>query len=549
MRLTFYNSGSWPFFPGLLVILCVASCIPDNPDDRYGGRVHPCDVVVNHGAITNQTFRPSGQDAAQTQRYDRLGPYYVWNTSPSPSCPQNPRTPKRLKTGPMPVYITYPSKTQPTQTGRAALGRSPDKTSSGKWPVVIFAHANNDLQCEIFDRYYTLHDHWASWGYVVVSVDSTLRNCLSGSNQNLRDRIDDQLWALTSLRRWHDDPTHWLHQRIDLSRVVFAGHSRGGGGSFIAAKNSGVERAIVLNLQGIDLTSFGFGEPSIDNPSMGITASRDVDLNYPHVEPNEALLKGPYSWVTLLGGIHAYSADTVPEEPDDDPGITQTQQHQLTNYYTTAFMAHHLGAANAQGEVVVQDTSPVIYGFEGVQTMRRHVVKSGAIVRWNRRINQTLVDDFNAIGPRPVNVLGLVNRTTGQLKAEATYAYCPLVMPSDLKLLKAKALYLRGQGQWLSALPADLVGQRGQIEARVKLPDGVDKVSFEVIVQSGSTQASFDGHKLIGPVGLTNRYTQLVLPVETIRAALPEGAIDAVGISLSDGSLILDDLRVSGPLN
>ena len=549
MRLISYCSGSWPIFPGALIILCVAACIPDNPDDRYNGRVHPCDVVVNHDAATAQTFRPSGQEAARLMRYDRLGPYYVWNTSPSPSCPQNPRTPKRLKTGPMPVYITYPAKTQPTETGRAALGRSPGDTPAGKWPVVIFAHANNDLQCEIFDRYYSLHDHWASWGYVVVSVDSTLRNCLPGSNQNLRDRIEDQLWALRSLEQWHDDPDHWLYQRVDLSRVVFAGHSRGGGGSFMAAKNSGVERAIVLNLQGIDLTSFGFGEPSIDNPSMGITASRDVDLNYPHVEPNEALLRGPYSWVTLVGGIHAYSADTVPTEPDDDPGISQAQQHRLTNYYTTAFMAHHLGVANAQGQVVEQDTSAVIYGFDGVRAMQKHVVKPGAIVRWNRRANQTLIDDFNTLGPRPLNMLGLANRTTGQLEAEATYAYCPLVVPSDFKLLKAKALYLRGRGQWWTTLPAALIDQRGQVEARVKLPEGVDRVRFEVIVQSGSNQVSFDGHTLIGPVGLTDRYTQLVLPIETIRAALPEGVIDAVGISLSDGALILDDLRVSGPQN
>lgn len=78
---------------------------------------------------------------------------------------------------------------------------------------------------------------------------------------------------------------------------------------------------------------------------------------------------------------------------------------------------------------------------------------------------------------------------------------------------------------------------------------GFEGVGFEVVVHSGAQQVSFDGHQLIGPIGLSNRYTQLVLPVEMIREALPEGAINAVGISLSDGSLILDDLRVSGPLN
>src|SRR5690606_196731 len=107
-----------------------------------------------------------------------------------------------------------------------------------------------------------------------------------------------------------------------------------------AAQQSTRKVRAVIDLQGIDLTAFGFGSAPLlpETPVLGITAGNDVDLDYPHVEPTEDQLAGPYTWIDIVGAIHAHTADTVPIEPDDEPTITRTAQHNVTDFFSTAFL-------------------------------------------------------------------------------------------------------------------------------------------------------------------------------------------------------------------
>ncbi|WP_353939365.1 alpha/beta fold hydrolase [uncultured Aeromicrobium sp.] len=90
----------------------------------------------------------------------------------------------------------------------------------GRLPVVdfvggIFSDVGN---------YDTLARHWASHGFV-VTVSSDFVN--SGPEMHLL--------GLATARRLDADPTSPLHDRVDLGRVVLAGHSAGGAAALQAA--------------------------------------------------------------------------------------------------------------------------------------------------------------------------------------------------------------------------------------------------------------------------------------------------------------------------
>ncbi len=100
----------------------------------------------------------------------------------------------------------------------------------GRLPVVdfvggIFSDVGN---------YDTLARHWASHGFV-VTVSSDFVN--SGPEMHLL--------GLATARRLDADPTSPLHDRVDLGRVVLAGHSAGGA---VAAAHPERTRAVGAGL-------------------------------------------------------------------------------------------------------------------------------------------------------------------------------------------------------------------------------------------------------------------------------------------------------------
>lgn len=506
----------------------------------------PCEVSVAQSATLE--LNKAGLDALERQEYWRQGPYFTWNTAPAAECRDNPKTSAQSIAPGTELRITYPAANQSAISGHSNI-------APGSWPMIVFSHANNDSVCNIFERYQSLHEHWASWGFVVVSVNDTESNCQRGNRQNIIDRSQRQLAAIDALKALNDDPQSVFFKAIDTSKVVLAGHSRGGGASLVSWQNHTPQDEIkaIIDLQGIDMTSFGFGSPPITVPVMGISASRDVDLDYPYVEPTEEQLKAPYSWVTIYGGIHAYTADTVPIEPDDTPKIPQQVQHDITEYMTTAFLAHHVGLGRAQDETRVEagSAASLLYTHQGAQVVQARLSSLGIATRWNTFDDaQRLIDDFE--GPRSdkdpaLNLLGGQNLCEDLLQCDEVSTYEPdKVTPSAMyakaysRRLKAPQTPMRA-GQFTMTLPSpsEPLTDTALFQARVKAHDDNPHADFLIHLHTEGGVKSVKGADHIGPAPLSNRYTQLVIPLSDLKGQ----RLTKITVELVSGGLFVDDPR------
>ncbi len=533
---------------------------PDGVVVRYTFEVSVQDTEA-HGAQASSVRahldvypleEPSPQPA-QLPRYWEQGPYFPWSTQPDVSCAQNPVLMQSGLEQAVDLYMVHPTLGDPTVTGRGDV-------APGRWPVIVFAHANNDTQCDINERYVTLHDHWASWGFVVVAVDGQDLNCARGSKENIELRTQGVLETLDRLEELDRNPESRFFGHLDLSRIVLAGHSRGGGASLVAAWEDPSIRA-VIDLQGVDLTSFGFGEdPVAPVPVLGVTAGRDVDLNYPIVEPTEDQLSGPYSWVTIHGGIHAYTADTVPIEPDDNPGITQQQQRDITELFSTAFLARFVGVGDGSAPAIFAPEAradPILFSHRGAELVQQDISTTGVSVRWNRRVAGVLLDDFSGFrtdDPISINALGAPVEIEG-LIAQEVRTYFP--DQEEVRSAYRKSLSLRltadsKEGLYRTYLRPDRtpqpLGEGAVLLARVKGPDTGLTASLAIQVVTSDGRYRIDAAPFLGPAPLSNRFVQLSIPLDHPGwsgrgpGRMPE--VSSVAFFVQGGRLFVDDLRI-----
>ena len=218
----------------------------------------------------------------------QIGPHPVWSTQPHPSCNYNPTFRSATGDDTLEFLLTYPAATDPLESGFGDVAK-------GTWPVILFAHANNYNDCRLLDGYAKLHEFWASWGYVVASVDAE-RFCEKNSKENLVGRGNDLVAAWSHLKNMTMDVESPLLGRLDTDRVVLAGHSRGATGALLAT-NWIPEVDALIWLQGVDTAGYHLGHPSIQVPSLGIVAEKDRDIEFPKAEPTADQLKGGHAWV------------------------------------------------------------------------------------------------------------------------------------------------------------------------------------------------------------------------------------------------------------
>ncbi len=510
------------------------------PDDPNAQHVLEAQVAVYGQGVV--------QPSDKTANYWEDGPYGVWSTQPLPTLNENPQIDAVGPHENIDLYISYPTIGEPTETGDGSV-------APGRWPVVVFAHANNDRVCDINEGYYTLHDHWASWGYIVVAVDGTTLNCQRGNVENIELRSEGQRKALDVLETLHNDPESRFFGRVDLTRIVMAGHSRGGGASLRSAMLDDRIRGII-DIQGVDMTSFGFGSaPLPPVPTIGLTAGEDVDLNYPIVEPTEDQSTSLITWVNINGGIHAYTGDGVPLEPDDVPLIERAQQHDITEYFTTAFLARFVGVGDGQPDAVFApqaEADPVLFSHYGAEQVDEQIADLGVYVRWNRRLPGVLIDDFDDLQTgtdQGTNALGGANTSEGFGAAEQVVTYLPEGGRREHVYQKATSLRLiadQGPGTFRLALGAQgVVAEPGQIlMARVKGPDSGTAGPFQIEIETTDGALMVDGSQFIGPEPLSNRFTQLSIPLERFGVSGQAVEIVSVAIHLESGTLFVDDLRI-----
>ncbi len=278
-------------------LLCLSTgllgCTPEPAPDP------PSCLVKRGGPIEPPTSGPLPSPDSLAQS----GPHPTWSTQPHPSCNENPRVQAASADTELELLITYPAATNPLETGYADI-------APGKWPVVLFGHANTYADCHLVDAYTTLHQRWASWGFIVVSVDAS-DLCVKNSKANLEGRRDDLFAAWASIGQPGEQPEHLLYGHVDTEKLVLAGHSRGATAALLATQQL-VEADGLIWLQGVDTGGYQLGRPSVTVPALGIVAGLDRDIRFPKAEPTREQLVGPHAWATLLGGIHAFTSDRIP---------------------------------------------------------------------------------------------------------------------------------------------------------------------------------------------------------------------------------------------
>jgi hypothetical protein len=98
----------------------------------------------------------------------------------------------------------------------------------GPFPLAVFVHGNHGPLENSTPGYLYLCALLASHGIVAATIDA---NFLNGGNFGENDaRAIVHLEHLKQFRTWNNTATHPLHGRIDLTRILIVGHSRGGEG-------------------------------------------------------------------------------------------------------------------------------------------------------------------------------------------------------------------------------------------------------------------------------------------------------------------------------
>lgn len=504
-----------------------------------GGLGGPHDAPPEHCALPTVASQGPGEVAAQA--WWRPGPLEVGTTLPWPTCP-----PLRESTA---SAEDEPRVTFPADDGVVA---------PGLWPVVIFGHANSVSVCNPTDRYRSLHEQWASWGWVVYSVDASAQNCTDWSAQNMRIRVGRHAEALEDRRARNADPDSPFFGRLDLDTVVAAGHSRGGA-TAVTVLSETDDYVGAISLQGGNPAKFQLGDTFTTRPVVGISGELDKDLDFPHVDLTEELMRGRYSWHTLRRGNHSFTADGLPIRGEDDPDeiLPRVAQIELIKHLTTAFLAANFGVWNGETIAVQAAAADALYSHEGDLFARQNLAGDGYWSRWSRGADEEAIwidrFDARAVGLPPeevttstsdptVNDLGRANHCDGLARCEEVWTYAADAEEppgAGTRLASARLLVARDAPGVFQTVVDQEVRAGWRLQARVRAEIGTD-TAFDVLLSHDENTTRIPHPDALRGVELGDRYVQLDVPVSAEE-------IDHVAFEVHRGAIYLDDLRFVAP--
>jgi dienelactone hydrolase len=449
------------------------------------------------------------------------------------------------------LYLTYPS---------TMLNGPP---AEGRHPVVVFHHgvAAVGTAFPIFDRYEALFDHWATRGYVTVSIDATrvyFRTSASSSILNLSYanllRVHRFLQAEVAwLRAADTDPEEPLHGHLDLEHMIASGHSRGGGGTMVALDQN-PDFAGFMALQPVSpLLSPGgsaFNHTLPPRPLLLVSAGRDGDVVFPIVDNLYEQTTGPTSLVTIRGGKHTFSKRVPVTEMGSAATITQDQFIALSQVYTVAFLDRYTRMDLSRESIV--------HGPRGQATTITSPPDNGVTLRTRRYTLETPVTDFQAPDAMTNTPLGAVtNERLLALSVESPYSRWLNVLPAGVERTAGAALqralharYVERGGRVLFALGDTDLRPRRALVLSVTRDNSLARDATVRLRDTRGAEATVSLGAYAGHVGLTSRWVSSIVPLQAFRDATP--ALDLEHIAelaflLDDGAnpgdLWLDDLR------
>ncbi|RME22969.1 MAG: hypothetical protein D6798_14525 [Deltaproteobacteria bacterium] len=458
---------------------------------------------------------------------------------------------------------------------RVAFPADGGAVAPGRFPVIAFHHAAHSPST-IYDDYTDLHDHWASHGVIVASVDSHVN--VDGQAQswsNLSDMSDFQRASIDLLLAEDADPGSLLYGHVDGDRIFVSGHSRGGGASLISLWND--ERVLgaicfepvsPLQTPGQDWTvdTDNGDRPFPDKPVLIFSAARDLDEPWPLVDVSYEQTVGHAMLVSIHGANHEDTYDLgTPGGTTSTSTIPVSARHDIDQHFSTAFLYRFGGAGASAGDLSMESA---LFGPEGLET---DLSDEGVSTHGRPHLASTLVVDAFQEDPA-VNELGGDNIGTALLTDDNAEPYA--------EGLRAVHRYdERGTriGRWARARllqwadpdaelalfvdpaggPVDLSEQRRlvlrlqrdcpppttgacpdqDVDLRVSLWDG-DGAEVAVSIEEG-----------MGARGIVGRHwSKTLLPLDLF-AGVDLSRVEGIAISLAaadwdSGSLWVDDLRL-----
>ncbi|MDJ0728750.1 MAG: hypothetical protein QNJ33_02045 [Crocosphaera sp.] len=96
----------------------------------------------------------------------------------------------------------------------------------GPFPLALFAHGNHGAQENSTPGYLYLCELLASYGIIAATIDV---NFLNGGNRGENDgRAIVHLEHIKQFQLWNSEIGHPLNSKVDMSKIMIVGHSRGG---------------------------------------------------------------------------------------------------------------------------------------------------------------------------------------------------------------------------------------------------------------------------------------------------------------------------------
>lgn len=349
------------------------------------------DVVVDFGAVPAASAGGWVADNTYNANYDFIdrsagtgawvvedpavpGPYAVQSTSYAPA-PGNPGDPLWTDIaayynigGPAPLHgeVRYP-------------------TGAGPFPLVLVVHGNASPSVQSEQGYFYLLNLLASHGIIAVSVDENFLNGWTWGEMDARAII--LLRHLQRWRTWNSTIGHPFFQKVDLSRIGLAGHSRGGEAVTVAwlfntsLHNAGdpnhnfnfnirslyaiapVDRQILADV-------YAGTPPVLRNVHYFIMhGSHDGDVydfqgqdTYDRAQPVNLATTGLKSLLWVYGANHNYWNTVWALNPDGgvEPAaalITPAQQQDIGKVYMSAFFQETLLGRNAYKALLTGDVT------------------------------------------------------------------------------------------------------------------------------------------------------------------------------------------------
>ncbi len=207
---------------------------------------------------------------------------------------------------------------------------------AGPFPLVLIVHGNHGASDYSDPGYAYLGEHFASRGFITVSVDQNFLNghaLWDGKGNEMPIRAWMLLKHLQVWREWNETTGNPFYGKVDLDRVVLMGHSRGGEAVAHAAMLNEKLNAPVSRLSKDGDFGFGIRGVVAIAPADGQwkpfgTERKIVDVNY-------LLIQGGHDQdLSALDGIRQYNRVGFEANPDAFKAIAYIYRANHGNFNT-----------------------------------------------------------------------------------------------------------------------------------------------------------------------------------------------------------------------